>query len=237
MGAELEALEAVLGHSFSDRELLTRALTHRSRAFEAAGGEQTAADNEQLEFLGDSILGFLVSEDLIRRCPGDSEGRLSKLKAHLVSATHLYSVAQRLDLGSHLRLGRGEERSGGRQKAALLADALEAVIAAIYLDGGLEQAREFVVGQVVGEFDPSDTAGALAIVDHKSALQEMAQALRLPQPRYSVLKESGPEHSKTFTIEVRLGKHLACQAEGSSKKSAGQRAAHRALEQLMESGA
>src|SRR5262249_10615516 len=139
---DVSKLESLLGHSFSRRDLLERALTHSSHANEAS-----AADNEQLEFLGDAILGFVTSQELFERYPSFSEGRLSKTRAHLVSARHLIKVAKQLGLGEFLRLGRGEERSGGRQKSALLVDALEALIAAIYLDGGIEPARGFVLEQ------------------------------------------------------------------------------------------
>ena len=229
MGAELRALEDVIGHRFLRPELIERALTHRSSVYEknTAGA---ATDNERLEFLGDSILGFLVSDMLLERRPDFPEGRLSKLKAHLVSASHLHEVALRIGLGSHLRLGRGEELSGGREKRALLANALEAVIAAIYMDGGMEVAREFVAREIVGSGEMADTA--IELIDYKSALQERAQALKLPQPRYSIVEERGPEHAKTFLVEVRVGRQLSSRAEGLSKKSASQKAAQHVLEQL-----
>lgn len=229
MGAELRALEDVIGHRFLRPELIERALTHRSSVYEknTAGA---ATDNERLEFLGDSILGFLVSDMLLERRPDFPEGRLSKLKAHLVSASHLHEVALRIGLGSHLRLGRGEELSGGREKRALLANALEAVIAAIYMDAGMEVAREFVAREIVGSGEMADTA--IELIDYKSALQERAQALKLPQPRYSIVEERGPEHAKTFLVEVRVGRQLSSRAEGLSKKSASQKAAQHVLEQL-----
>src|SRR5580704_8440067 len=139
MRADLDALEAAAGHRFADREILRRALTHSSHVHEQVlvDGEAASRDNEQLEFLGDSVLGFLISEDLMKRHPEAAEGRLSKLKAHLVSAAWLHEAARRLRLGEYLELGRGEEMSGGRAKKTLLVDALEALIAAIYLDGGI----------------------------------------------------------------------------------------------------
>jgi len=166
------------------------------------------------------------------------------LKAHLVSAAHLYEVARKLELGQYLFLGRGEEMSGGRAKKALLSDAVEALIAAIYLDGGLEPARAFIETQVVGAFAAADgsaegsAAGSVdgAMADYKSALQEMAQALKLPPPRYYIVGEQGPEHSKTFTVEVRIGKEWIGQAQGLSKKAAGQKAAEGVLQQLTEWG-
>lgn len=233
MGVELEQLEAAIGHTFHARELLKRALTHKSLVFEQASGiEHVHTDNEQLEFLGDAVLGFLVSEALVGRYPDLPEGRLSKIKAHLVSATHLHEVAQRIDLGEYLYLGRGEEMSGGRLKRALLANAVEAVIAALYLDGGVDIARRFVNLNVLVGLSSSECEACEAIADFKSALQEAAQARRLPQPRYAIVKERGPEHAKTFTVEVRVGRDYAAQAEGDSKKSAGQNAARLLLDRL-----
>lgn len=226
-------LEILLGYVFRDRGLLRRALTHKSRAFEdLAGGGENAGDNEQLEFLGDSVLGFLVSEAVLEAHPDYPEGRLSKLKAHLVSASHLYHAAQHLGVGEHLLLGHGEELSGGRLKKNLLSDAMEALIAAVYLDGGLEAARAFVARHVIRDLAELETASGDTAKDFKSALQEVAQMLKLPPPRYHIVAEHGPEHAKTFTIEVRIGKEWAERAEGGSKKSAGQQAAQRLLEQL-----
>jgi ribonuclease-3 len=236
MSADLAILEKALGHSFRDRELLERALTHKSKVYEKTAESQTATDNEQLEFLGDAILGFAVSESLVRRFPSFPEGRLSKLKAHLVSAAHLYAVAQSLQLGDYLLLGRGEEMSGGREKKALLSDAVEALIAALYLEAGLEVTRRFLEDRVIGAFDLPEDGIDSAVTDHKSALQEMAQALKLPPPRYVIVTEDGPEHSKTFTVEVRVGKAWVSQAQGLSKKSAGQKAAQQVLQQLTEWG-
>ncbi len=236
MAADLTILESALGHSFKDRELLERALTHKSRVYERVAESGIAADNEQLEFLGDSILGFVVSECLVRRFASFPEGRLSKLKAHLVSAARLHEVAQELGLGEYLLLGRGEEMSGGREKKALLSDAVEALIAALYLDAGLEAARRFIETRVIGALHASENAAEAAVTDYKSALQEMAQTLKLPPPRYVIVAENGPEHSKTFTVEVRLGKEWVSQAQGLSKKSAGQRAAQQILQQLTEWG-
>lgn len=236
MRAEVASLELRLNHRFADQELLCRALTHSSLANECHSGGDPRRDNEQLEFLGDAVLGFLVSEALVRRHPEFREGDLSRQKAHLVSAAHLHGVARRLDLGSFLELGRSEEMSGGRAKKTLLVDALEAVIAALYLDGGVEAARDFVAGQILdAPFAGDEDAGTdiqPAITNFKSALQELAQALRLPQPRYSIVREKGPEHSKIFTVEVRVGKEWSGQAEGRTKKIAAQRAARGVYERL-----
>jgi ribonuclease-3 len=232
MSADLQDLEQKLGSTFRNRELLVRALTHKSLSFERKPADDSFVDNEQLEFLGDSILGFVVSESLIRRYPEYAEGRLSKLKAHLVSAAHLYRVAQSLDLGLFLQLGRGEEMSGGREKKALLANAVEAVIAAIYLDGGIEAARDFIVSRLVEAFGLPDRGLEDEVNDYKTALQERTQALGLAMPRYLIAKENGPDHAKTFIVEVRVGADVACRGEGPSKKSAGQMAAKAVLEQL-----
>jgi len=236
MSAEWEALENAAGHSFRDRGLLCRALTHKSYSHEqSAPGRPAAADNEQLEFLGDSILGFLVSELLLQRYPALSEGRLSRLTAHFVSAAHLHEVAKRLNVGSHLLLGHGEELSGGRNKKGLLADAVEALLAAIYLDAGLEAARQFVVGQVAGDLGTEHGAAEPPLTNFKSALQEVAHARRLPSPRYIIVGETGPEHEKTFIMEVHLGRGWSAQAEAPTKKAAGQKAAQLLLEKLASS--
>jgi ribonuclease-3 len=237
--ADVEALETTIGYRFRDREIVERALTHSSHVHERTFSDPQPGlrDNEQLEFLGDSVLGFIISESLVARFPEYPEGRLSKMKAHVVSATYLYQVAQRLELGRYLQLGRGEEMSGGRTKRTLLVDALEAFIAAVYLDGGLEAARDFVgrfvVGGAPGREVPLEERLPEELVDFKSALQELAQARKLPQPRYAIVKERGPEHSKTFTIEVRVGRELVGQAEGYTKKSAAQKAAREIYEKLL----
>jgi len=237
MSVDLDTLEAAIGHRFADRALLVRALTHSSLVNERAlAGACDVKDNEQLEFLGDSVLGLLVSEALFRRFPGLAEGRLSKIKAHFVNADHLFEVAQRLDLGAHLQLGRGEEMSGGRAKKTLLADAVEAILAALYLEGGLDAARPFVESCIIGPegecFSGVEEHLPPVLVDFKSALQELAQARKLPHPRYVIVQERGPEHSKTFTVEVRVGKDWVSQAEGLTKKSAAQKAARDVYERI-----
>ena len=231
MPAELELLEQKLGYVFSRRELLIRALTHKSWMYEQPHSSEFG-DNEQLEFLGDSILGFLVSVSLWRAHPELAEGQLSKLRAQLVNEAHLYKVAQALSLGSFLILGRCEEMSGGRSKKALQADAVEALIAGIYLDGGLEPAGRFVQEAIVDSADVAATAGGPGFTDYKTALQELTQARHLPMPRYSTVHQRGPEHSKTFLIEARVGDELRGEAEGPSKKIAGQKAARLVLDQL-----
>jgi len=231
MRADLEALEGAIGHTFANRDLLVRALTHTSHAYEKSN--QPFQDNEQFEFLGDAILGFLISESLVTRYPAYREGRLSILKNYLVSATHLHDVAQRIELGAFLLLGRGEELSGGRVKRGLLADAIEALIAAIYLDAGIGEARLFVVRCVLGPELEMEHSGEAPFTNFKGALQEIARSMNLPSPRYNVVCEQGPAHARLFTVEVRVSE-LVARAEGDSKKNAGQKAAQLVLNRLME---
>ncbi len=240
---EITALEAGLGYHFRRRAVIEQAVTHSSQAREQeaqqAGGESKykVSDNEQLEFLGDAVLSLVTSEELFHRFPQFREGELSKLRAHLVSERHLIRVAQQLELGHYLRLGRGEEKSGGRGKTALLVDALEAILAAIYLDGGIEVAREFVLNKVIApELERMESqGGTMPVTDFKSALQEAVQSLGLPQPAYVLVEEAGPEHSKTFTVEARLnvksGKEpeFVGRAQGLTKKTAEQDAARQLL--------
>lgn len=241
---EIEALESALEYHFQHHHLIEQALTHSSQARElesqASPSNSRPSDNEQLEFLGDAVLALLSSEELFRRFPNFHEGQLSKLRAHLVSEKHLSQVAQRLELGHYLRLGRGEEKSGGRSKNALIADALEAVLAAIYLDGGLEAAREFVQRKILSELETAVAAGhPLPLTDFKSALQEKLQAAGFRQPAYVLVKQEGPEHKKTFTVEARLVEGPASnriafvgRAEGTTKKRAEQEAARQVLDYL-----
>lgn len=236
---DISALEEALGHRFERRDLLQQALTHRSHAHE--NDAAAAADNEQLEFLGDAVLGFVTSRELFARYPDFSEGQLSKLRAHLVSAASLAQAAAELELGAYLLLGRGEEKSGGRGKAALLVNALEAVLAAIYLDAGLDKASAFTVARLIepqlAQLEREGT-GAQGVSDFKSELQELLQAQQKPQPVYVVVREEGPEHQKTFTVEARIHSHGSPQpeyvsrAQGQTKKKAEQLAAKRALDHL-----
>jgi ribonuclease III len=226
------ALESKIGYRFANPDLLLRALTHRSRASEQPSSIDSSADNEQLEFLGDSILGFVVSEALVTREPSADEGQLSQWKAHLVSSTHLYRCALKLDLGNFLILGKGEEKNGGRERKTLLADAMEAIIAAIHLDSGIERARLFVHQHVLDAFEEPASMAVLGLLNYKSALQEKVQAIGLPPPRYAIVETSGPEHAKLFTVEAAVGNQFVSRATGSSKKTASQDAARRLLEQL-----
>jgi ribonuclease-3 len=224
--AELGALEERLGHRFRDPELLDQALTHSSRANEDIG--EAGRHNEPLEFLGDAVLGFVVADLLHRRDPLGDEGRKSRTRAHLVSAASLARRAAELGLPELLRLGRGEEKTGGRQKRALWADAYEALIAALYLDGGTEVAHRFIRD----EFGVEIAGGQLATRDFKSALQERLQARGEPVPEYVLLAEEGPNHRRRFRVECLIGGKAVAQGEGHSKKEAQQEAARRALATL-----
>lgn len=225
---ERSALEAMLGHHFEDPERLERALTHRSLRQEANG-----IDNERLEFLGDRVLGLVASDRLFAQFPGWEAGKLSKGLARLVSATSIYTVARRLDLGRYLRLGHGEEKTGGREKKRLLADAYEAIVGALYLDAGLSTAAEFLHRTLI-EPALACEANGLEELDHKSALQEWLQQRAMGPVSYRVRKESGPEHQKIFEVEVWHSDRRLAASEGTSKKQAEQAAARLALDQLVE---
>ncbi len=224
--ARLLALAGRLGHRFRDLELLDRALTHASQANEASG---SGRHNEPLEFLGDSVLGLAVTDLLHRRDPEGSEGRKSRLRASLVSAPSLTRKADGLGLPELLRLGRGEEKSGGRSKTALWADAYEAVIAAVYLDGGFEAAQRLVAAQFASDLGATadETSG-----DAKSRLQELLQGEGRPLPQYVVVGEEGPSHKRRFRVECRLDDGRVTAGEGATKKAAEQEAARAALASL-----
>lgn len=231
------ALEDRLGYKFSTRELLDRALTHSSAIPELRGATEEAGialqptDNERLEFLGDAVLELLASEYLLANFPEWSEGQLSKSRARIVNASSLEAAARRLRLGEHLRLGRGEEKTGGREKQTLLADAFEAVVAAVYLDSGLGAARS-VLRRVLFEQALEERGERISESDRKSALQEFLQARGQPPAEYRLAGESGPDHQKLFQIEVWINGECMARGEGSTKKEAEQRAARLALEQL-----
>lgn len=222
--AQLQALALKLGHTFADPSLLDQALTHSSRTNERGGGP---AHNESLEFLGDAVLGLLVAEQLYRRDPNGDEGDKSFRRAALVSAAALAPRAELLGLPPLLRLGRGEEKTGGREKTALWANALEAVIAALYLDGGMDTARTFVE-RVFGE-ELAAAAHELALRDDKSALQELLQGRGEPLPEYVVVAEEGPSHKLSFRVACRIQGRTVSEGQGSSKKQAQQAAAREAL--------
>src|SRR5271155_5845337 len=229
---EDERLMERLGYLFCDPSLLDRALTHSSAGPElrAPRGEDIAftgsavQDNERLEFLGDAVLELLTSEYLLANFPEWTEGQLSKSRARIVNAHSLEIAARGLGLGEYLRLGRGEEKTGGRNKPALLADAYEALIAAIYLDGGLEAARGFVRRSLV-EGAIAVEAERLGHTDHKSALQEILQSRGMAPGAYHVVAETGPDHQKTFRVEVRIAGQTPAVGAGRTKKEAEQSAA------------
>jgi ribonuclease-3 len=224
----LDKLQDLIGYRFREPGLLIEALTHSSYVSEAL---ESSRDNEQMEFLGDAILNFVVSVRLTETFPQYEEGKLSRARASLVAAPHLSAVAGRLGLGEFLRLGRGEEKTGGRNKSALRVNALEALIAAIYRDGGLIRAQEFVERFILPADLPKQ-AVELFSIDYKSALQERIQAERLVPAEYRVVEESGPEHQKTFTVEVRASQNLKAAGRGGSKKAAEQKAAQALLDRM-----
>jgi len=226
---EFETLQQAIAYRFRDRGLLEHAMTHTSRANEDVSGG--VRDNESLEFLGDAVLGFLIADLLFNEFPEHDEGQKSKIKAALVSTTTLARLAERLSLGEHLLLGRGEEKTGGRQKQALLADSYEALIAAIYLDGGVEHVRAFVAREFAALVEEARRVGA-AGQDYKSALQELVQSRNEPLPEYRLVGTLGPDHRKLFQVEVVVNGEPVAEASGTSKKEAEQEAAKLALEKL-----
>lgn len=227
---EMAELESILGHTFRDPRILLQALMHSSRIPERLS-EEPAESNEKLEFLGDAVLELLVSEELVHKFPEWSEGQLSKSRARLVNANAISQAAQRLSLGKYLRLGRGEEKTGGRGKTALLADAYEALIAAVYLDGGLDAARGFVSRTLV-ESTIAAEAERTGHSDHKSALQEFLQSRGISPGMYHVVAETGPDHQKVFRVELRITGQTPVMGTGRTKKEAEQSAAVAALIQL-----
>lgn len=222
----LETLERIAGLPL-DRSILERAVTHRSYAYENGG----LPTNERLEFLGDAVLGVIVTETLFRNFPDLPEGQLAKLRAAVVNMRALADVSRALGLGDFLRLGRGEETTGGRDKSSILADALEALIGAVYVDAGLAAATDFVHRL----FDPliEDAAGMGAGLDWKTSLQELTAAQMLGVPYYDVA-ESGPDHEKTFTADVRVGGEVFGSGTGRSKKEAEQQAAEQAWNRIRQ---
>ncbi len=225
---QLERLARLLGHRFRDLDRLDQALRHSSFVND---NPEAAPSNEQMEFLGDAVLDLTVSTLLMQRFPQSSEGELSRGRAALVNARRLAALARELELGSYLLLGQGEELSAGREKSSLLADALEAVVAAVFLDGGLKAAAALTRRW----FEP--LLGSLADSfwqDFKTRLQEIIQAGYQESPVYRVLSESGPSHAPQFLVEVRLGERPLAQGQGRTKKQAEQMAAREALETLLK---
>jgi ribonuclease-3 len=220
--------ERRIGYTFVQRELLRRALTHKSYSHEAK--DLDVRHNETFEFLGDSVLGFVVGDLLFRHFPQLDEGALSKMKAFLVSAQSLAAKARELGMGEVILLGVGEEKTGGRKKDSLLANLFEAMIAAIYLDGGIDPARNLLERSFLDDIRRINQQDLL-FHDYKTALQELAQGRGLQLPEYHVVGELGPDHDKTFVVEVKLGS-LTAKGEGSSKKEAQQQAARQALQEF-----
>jgi ribonuclease-3 len=226
--AGLETLESGLGHHFADRSLLELALIHRSFAHEKG---TAGRHNESLEFLGDAVLSLGVSQMLYRRFGQAEVGALARSRAFLVSEPNLARKARALKLGQHLRLGRGEEKGGGRDKDSLLSDGYEAVLAAVYLDGGLEAAVSVVARQFASQIARL-RPGARTSQDFKTDLQEALQAVALPIPNYRVDSESGPDHRKMFSVVVCIGERQVARGTGTSKKAAEQKAARQALRSI-----
>ena len=221
---DIAAFEQRIGHTFRNRDLLIRALTHKSFSHES---KEAAQHNETFEFLGDSVLGFVIGDVLFRHFPALDEGALSKMKAYLVSATSLAEKARSYGMGDVLLLGVGEEKSGGRRKDSLLANLFEAVLAAVFLDAGIDPARRLIETTFAPDIEAIDKEDLL-FHDYKTALQELAQGRGLPLPEYCVVAEVGPDHDKTFVVEVKMGR-VSARGEGSSKKEAQQQAAKHAL--------
>jgi len=227
---EFETLEQAIGYRFRDRGLLEHAMTHTSRANEDVSGG--VHDNESMEFLGDAVIGFVIADVMFREFPEFDEGEKSKTKASLVSTSTLARQAERLSLGEHLLLGRGEEKTGGRRKQALLADGYEALIAAIYLDGGIDHARAFITREFGALLAEVRQHGAAGPEDYKSSLQELLQARDLPLPEYRLVGTLGPDHRKLFQVEVVVNGEPLAESTGPSKKEAEQDAARVALGKL-----
>lgn len=218
----MEILQNSIGYHFKNTALLSRALTHSSYANEY---NLSAGDNERLEFLGDSVLGFITAEYLFSNHRDFPEGELTKLRAYAVCEKSLFAYAQEIELGKYLKLGKGEERTGGRERPSVLSDAFEAVIAAIYLDGGMDEAKKFVLRFVVPYVEAKPT-----FKDYKTALQEVVQQNHGEALEYVLVSESGPDHNKRFEIEVHLNSNVLGRGVGGSKKKAEQNAAKEALE-------
>jgi len=219
----VEAFEKEIGYSFRNKELLTEALTHSSYANE---GKKHLRNNERLEFLGDSVLSVIVAEHLFLHFKHIPEGELTKLRASLVCEQALYEFSHKIHLGDYLLLGRGEENTGGRERPSVVSDAFEAVIAAIFLDGGMEQAKKYVLSFIPNDLNPKK---ATAFSDYKTVLQEIIQQNREEKIDYVLSGESGPDHNKTFVVEVHLNSNVIGIGSGKSKKQAEQNAAKEAL--------
>ena len=225
----MDKLEAKIGYHFHNRELLRTALTHSSYANERHEG--SCQSYERLEFLGDSILGLTAAEFLFQHQPPLPEGRMTRLRAELVCEASLHQVALKLELGRYMRLGRGEENTGGRQRPSILADMVEAIIAAMYLDSGMEQCRRFVHEMILKDAQIDDSHRT---ADYKTQLQELVQRKSDQHISYTMTGESGPDHNKSFSFSVAINGVVAGEGTGRSKKEAEQMAARQALEALQQ---
>lgn len=223
----MDDLEKKLKYCFKNKSLLQTALCHSSFANENKG--RKLSSNERLEFLGDSVLGHVAANFLYHAFPDMPEGQMSRLRAELVCEQSLYSVARVLELGEHMKLGRGEENSGGRQRSSILADAVEAIIAALFLDGGMEVAKSFIEYYILSDDRTRETAHSS---DNKTFLQELIQRTPGRSLSYEIVSESGPDHNKTFCVRVLLNGRAVGEGSGRTKKEAEQNAAGSALEEL-----
>ena len=221
---DFKELHRLIGYEFKNKELLITALTHSSYANEAKG---CVKYNERLEFLGDSVLSIVVSDYIYLHCPELPEGKLTKLRASLVCEKSLYVYAKQINMGKHIRLSKGERRSGGDDRPSILSDAFEALIAAIYLDGGIEPAREFILRFVIPDIKSTKPK---KFKDYKTSLQEIIQKNPEEKLSYVLVKETGPDHDKHFVVEVHLNSNVIGKGGGRSKKEAEQQAAREALE-------
>jgi ribonuclease-3 len=226
----LQNLQKRMDYNFNDDTLLRAALTHKSYLRRHFNDHKMPSPFERMEFLGDSILGFIVSKELFSRLPNEQEGKLSKLKSKIVSETYLTLKANALELGKYLLLSPEEAASGGAEKASILSDSVEALICAIYLDSGIAAAARFIKNHILANYEETVTRDEL--VNYKSILQEYLQARNQDPPKYITVSEDGPEHQKVFTIEVRVGNKLSCIGKGNTKKTAHQEAARQACKKL-----
>jgi ribonuclease-3 len=221
----------LLGHQFNNSQILHHALCHRSVILENGGSYDQS--NETLEFLGDAVLGLVVVEHLFREFPDKTEGDLSKVKSHVVSGKVLQDIARNMNLGSYILMSRNEVRNGGRDRSSILEDTLEAIIGALYLDGGLEVARNFIDRRIISDID--DLIAGKLDRNYKSQLLEYVQGIGLSSPVYNVISEDGPDHKKHFEIEVKVQNKSLGIGSGRSKKAAQQQAAHEAVKRLDDS--
>jgi ribonuclease-3 len=227
---DLSSLENSLGYTFKKKSRLKEALTHKSYAHEKS--KEHTSFNERVEFLGDAVLELIISEYLFTSHPEYTEADLSRIKAYAVQESTLAQISKELDIGAYLLLGKGEEMTGGRKKDSLLADAFEAILAAIYLDGGYKKAKEFTLGLLSSKID--ELAETNFIFDFKTKLQEVAQAQFGVLPKYVIHKEEGPEHKKTFEVKVFIKDNFLGTGKGKTKKAAAQKAAEKGLNKIKE---